>query len=82
MLGTTKEYVGCPEFDHHNAQLEQAPNESVAGAPKVAGKAYQPPRRQTQSEVTQHCERYNLNPAVKQQRAKATEWYKKKHCAE
>ncbi|WAQ92880.1 hypothetical protein PtA15_17A362 [Puccinia triticina] len=77
MLGTTKEYVGCPELNYHNTRFEQAPKKYQQGAPKVARKPYHPPGRQAPEQVTEHCKSYKLNQAFKLDREKAVEWFKK-----
>ncbi|KAA1086444.1 hypothetical protein PGTUg99_016079 [Puccinia graminis f. sp. tritici] len=81
-LGTTKEYVGCMEFDHLNARLDQAPKKYSHGAPKLAENPYMPPGRQSTDQVSEHCKEYKLDPGIKQHRARATEYFKKDHQAE
>lgn len=78
-LGTTKEYTGGLDYDHHNARLEQAPATYKFGAPKRAPASYKPVGRLPPEQITQLCEQYLLDPAKKQDRAKAAEWFKKDH---
>lgn len=78
-LGTTKEYTGGLDYDHHNARLEQAPATYKFGAPKRAPASYKPVGRLPQEQITQLCEQYLLDPAKQQDRAKAAEWFKKDH---
>lgn len=78
-LGTTKEYTGGLDYDHHNARLEQAPATYKFGAPKRAPASYTPVSRLAQGKVTEICVQYKLDPAKPQDRAKAAEWFKKDH---
>lgn len=77
--GTTKDYVGGLDYDHHNARLEQAPATYKFGAPKRAPASYTPVGRLSSDHITQLCGQYKLDPAKQQDRAKAAEWFKKDH---